>query len=493
MNLLDRAVGWFDPMAGLRRISARRAIEVQGRAYDAAKRDHRTASWQTPGSSSNAEAAASEEIVRNRSRDLVRNNGYALQVVETYADSVVGTGIVGAPTGLKGRNAKKVAADWRSWCETCDHDDDQDFNGLVWTATKGMAESGAAIIRFRRQRFDANTRIAPLKLQVLEPDFIDPLKDGTVAGGGFIDRGIEYDAEGRKVAYWLLPAHPGDVASWRTKTMVSERVPANEVVYLFNKLRPGQDRGMPILAPAIMTLQDLRSYFSAELVRKRTAACMVGFITTTDEDLQIGVDPDTQKGKRYGPQKQRMEPGMLTRAAVTAHVDEVRIVSETRIEEAISLLLDVEKTVVEGAGAVGLAALLPLKNGAARPEFAGRKIGVILTGGNIDPRFLANVILRNLARSGRIGRLAVLLNDRVGELAKIAEIFTRNGANIIEVSHQRIFGVLSAKGSEVEIEYEIRDKSALDGLMDDMDLAGYAYEVMTISGRRPGRSLRGRH
>jgi threonine dehydratase len=187
------------------------------------------------------------------------------------------------------------------------------------------------------------------------------------------------------------------------------------------------------------------------------------------------------------------EPGMLTRAAVALHVDEVRIVSETRIEEAISLLLDVEKTVVEGAGAVGLASLLPLKNGAFRPEFAGRKIGVILTGGNIDPRFLANVILRNLARSGRIGRMAILLDDKVGELAKLAEIFTRNGANIIEVAHQRIFGVLSAKGSQVEIEYEIRDKSALGGLMDDLDLAGYVYEVMTISGRRPGRSLRGRH
>jgi threonine dehydratase len=184
------------------------------------------------------------------------------------------------------------------------------------------------------------------------------------------------------------------------------------------------------------------------------------------------------------------EPGLLTRAAIIEHVDEVRVVSETRIEEAISLLLDIEKTVVEGAGAVGLATLLPLKNGASRPEFAGRKIGVILTGGNIDPRFLANVILRNLARSGRIGRVAVLMNDKVGELAKIAEIFTRNSANIIEVSHQRIFGVLSAKGSEVEIEYEIRDKDALEGLLTDLENAGYTYEVMTISGRRPGRSQR---
>ena len=187
------------------------------------------------------------------------------------------------------------------------------------------------------------------------------------------------------------------------------------------------------------------------------------------------------------------EPGMLTRAAVREFVDEMRIVSETRIEEAISLLLDIEKTVVEGAGAVGLATLLPAKNGAFRPEFAGRKVGVILTGGNIDPRFLANVILRNLARSGRIGRLAILLDDKTGELAKIANIFTRNGANIIEVSHQRIFGVLSAKSTETEIEYEIRDKDALEALLADLDAAGYVYEIMTISGRRPGRSLRARH
>ncbi|MET1755246.1 threonine ammonia-lyase [Novosphingobium sp. RD2P27] len=187
------------------------------------------------------------------------------------------------------------------------------------------------------------------------------------------------------------------------------------------------------------------------------------------------------------------EPGLLTRAAVMEHVDEMRVVSETRIEEAISLLLDIEKTVVEGAGAVGLAALLPAKNGAFRPEFVGRKIGVILTGGNIDPRFLANVILRNLARSGRIGRIAVLLDDKVGELSKLAGLFTRNGANIIEVSHQRIFGVLSAKSTETEIEYEIRDKDALEGLLLDLDEAGYAYEVMTISGRRPGRSLRARN
>jgi threonine dehydratase len=184
------------------------------------------------------------------------------------------------------------------------------------------------------------------------------------------------------------------------------------------------------------------------------------------------------------------DPGKNTRAVVMALVDEMRIVSEAIIEEAISLLLDVEKTVCEGAGAAGLACLLPVKNGAFRPEFAGKNIGVILTGGNIDPRFLANVILRNLARSGKIGRISVLLDDKVGALYELAGIFTRNGANIIEVSHQRIFGVLSAKSTQTEIEYEIRDASALDALLKEIESMGYAYEIMSISGRRGSRSLR---
>ena len=185
------------------------------------------------------------------------------------------------------------------------------------------------------------------------------------------------------------------------------------------------------------------------------------------------------------------DPGVLTRAVVMNLVDEMRIVSEARIEEAISLLLEIEKTVVEGAGAAGLATLLP-KLGQLRPEFRDRNVGVILSGGNIDQRFLANVILRNLARSGRIGRIRVLLDDRVGALYELAGIFTHNGANIIEVSHQRIFGVLSAKSTQAEIEYELRDPEARQSLLHEIDAAGYAYEEMTISGHRPSRSQRGR-
>lgn len=317
MNVLDRAISWFSPTAGVRRIGARRALALHERAYDAARKDQRTASWRATGDSANAEVGTSEEIVRNRSRSLRRDNGYAGQIIDTVADHVVGTGIVGAPTGIKGRNAKKVSEGWREWGEVCDFDDDHDINGLMWQAASGMLESGASIVRFRRQQFDGSVATAPLKLQVLEPDFIDVTKTSLITrGGALIDRGIEYDAEGRKIAYWLYPAHPGDVASFRVKSLESTRVPASELVYLYNKVRPGQDRGMPLLAPAVMTLRDLQGYFDAELTRKRIESCLAGFITSpADDDFAIGTDPKTGEALKlkYGKQIEKFEPGMMTR------------------------------------------------------------------------------------------------------------------------------------------------------------------------------------
>jgi lambda family phage portal protein len=311
MNWLDASIGWFSPQTAVKRIAARRALEIHERAYEAARLDHRTMGWHTSGASANAEVSSGEERVRNRSRDLIRNNGYALQIVETIADHVVGTGIVTAPIGLKGRNLRAVRDLWGRFVEECDFDNDQDLHGLCWGLEKGKCESGSAIIRFRRQAFDGKTKSAPLKLQVMEPDFIDLAKTDTVGQDGWIDRGIEYDGQGRRVAFWLLPAHPGDVASWRAKSMLSERVPAEELVYHFDKLRPGQDRGMPVLAPAIITLQDFKGYMAAELVRKRVAATQVGFITTTEDNILIGEKPSEKP--KYGPQVQKFEPGMFTR------------------------------------------------------------------------------------------------------------------------------------------------------------------------------------
>ncbi len=183
------------------------------------------------------------------------------------------------------------------------------------------------------------------------------------------------------------------------------------------------------------------------------------------------------------------EPGQFTRTIVgdPALVDEMRVVKEYAIEEAIGLLLDIEKTVVEGAGATGLAALLPPSNGAPRERFKAKRVGVILTGGNIDQRFLANVILRNLVRSGRIGRISVVLDDRAGALSKLAEIFTEHNANIIEVTHQRVFGNLSVKSTQTDIEFEVRDLKARDRLLTALEKAGYRFDLINLQGNKGDR------
>src|SRR5690606_14468584 len=140
------------------------------------------------------------------------------------------------------------------------------------------------------------------------------------------------------------------------------------------------------------------------------------------------------------------EPGIFTSRVILQVVDDIVLVGESHLEEAVSLLLQIEKTVVEGAGAAGLAAVL-----AHRERFAGKKVGLVLCGGNIDTRLLANVLLRDLARSGRLARLRISLQDRPGALLKVMHEFDAHNVNILEIYHQRIFTNLPAKGLITDI------------------------------------------
>jgi threonine dehydratase len=167
------------------------------------------------------------------------------------------------------------------------------------------------------------------------------------------------------------------------------------------------------------------------------------------------------------------EPGAITSRMVAALVDDIVLVSERSLEMAVSLLLQIEKTVVEGAGAAGLAALLQ------HPErFSGKTVGIVLCGGNIDTRLLANVLLRDLARSGRLARLRVRLQDQPGALYNVARIFDQQRVNIIEVYHQRVFTTLPAKGLITDIECEARDRAHLNRLIAALREAG--YETATV-------------
>ena len=170
------------------------------------------------------------------------------------------------------------------------------------------------------------------------------------------------------------------------------------------------------------------------------------------------------------------EPGGITSAMVAELVDDILLVSERALEEAVSLLLQIEKTVVEGAGAAGLAAVL------ANPErFRGKTVGIVLCGGNIDPRLLAYVLLRDLARSGRMARLRIRLQDQPGALYNVARIFEQQRVNILELSHQRIFTNLPAKGLSLDVECETRDRAHLDRLIAALKAADYLVTTVELA------------
>ena len=170
------------------------------------------------------------------------------------------------------------------------------------------------------------------------------------------------------------------------------------------------------------------------------------------------------------------EPGEFTSKIIESLVDDILLVSEAELEKSVSLLLQIEKTVVEGAGAAGLAAVL------AHPaRFAGKKVGLVLCGGNIDTRLLANVLLRDLAREGRLARLRITLQDRPGALYKVMHEFDAHSVNILEIYHQRIFTDLPAKGLVTDIECEARDREQLDKLVAALRAKGYSVSQVELN------------
>lgn len=167
-------------------------------------------------------------------------------------------------------------------------------------------------------------------------------------------------------------------------------------------------------------------------------------------------------------------PGELTAPIIAALVKDMLTVSEGRIEEAVALLVEIEKTVPEGAGAAGLAALLDYPD-----RFKGSHVGLVISGGNIDSLLLANVLQRSLIRTGRLSRLSIDLRDVPGELARVATIVAAAGANIVEVDHHRMWTDLNAKGAVLEVAIETRDRSHADAVADSLRSEGYVVRRKT--------------
>jgi lambda family phage portal protein len=276
MNWLDRAIEFVAPNFALRRATARLRID-EVRRYEGAALGRRTDGWLTQSTSANADLQRALPRLRDRHRDLVQNNGWIASAKLAIVTATVGHGIT---TKLKG--SKTAQKRWKKWSESteCDADGVQNWYGLQALAMGTVMESGECLVRRRWRRLSDGLTV-PLQLQVLEPDYLDHGKTEIYAAGGRVVQGVEFDAKGKRIAYWLYEDHPGDLVGRNT---VSKRVDARDVLHIYRRDRPGQVRGVPWGAPNIITVRDADDCEDAFLFRQKIANCQVGVISDKNAD-----------------------------------------------------------------------------------------------------------------------------------------------------------------------------------------------------------------
>ncbi|WP_374422734.1 phage portal protein [Paracoccus sp. (in: a-proteobacteria)] len=304
----DHAIATVAPRMAARRVMARQAFETLTRGYDGAARGRRTEGWRAPGSSADTEIGVAGALLRDRMRDLVRNNPHAAKAVAVLVNNIVGAGIM--PRAASGNEAldRTVDALFARWTAECDADGQLDFYGLQTLICREMVEAGEVLVR-RRLRRSSDGLPVPLQLQVLEADFLDATKSG-VLGGARLVQGIEFDAVGKRRAYWLHGEHPGDAWGAMQGGLGSRPVPATEIAHIYEKQRT-QARGVPWGAPVIRSLRDLDDYEVAELVRKKTEACVTA-IVFGDDEAQQGIAPSVVDAD--GNRVEQFEPGLIAYA-----------------------------------------------------------------------------------------------------------------------------------------------------------------------------------
>ncbi len=259
--------------------------------YDGVGSGRRALAWAPGNLGAVAALAYAQEDLRAKSRDLVRRNAWAAAGLDAFVANAIGTGI--KPQSMLGNRDLRETLHrlWWRWCEEADAANLTDFYGLQALACRALLEGGEVFVRLRYRRPEDGLAV-PLQLQVLEPEHVPVTLNRVTSNGNTIRCGIEFDALGRRVAYHVYRQHPNDAllaAGSGHGGNSTVRVPAAEMLHLFRPLRPGQIRGEPWLARALVKLHELDQYDDAELVRKKTAAMFAGFVTrVSPEDHLLG-------------------------------------------------------------------------------------------------------------------------------------------------------------------------------------------------------------
>ena len=244
-NWFDHAIAAVAPRAAARRVLARQAFETLTRGYDGAAKGRRTEGWRAPGTSADTEIGEAGALLRDRMRDLVRNNPHAAKAVAVLVNNIVGAGIMPRAASGNDKLDRKVDALFAQWSDTADADGQLDFYGLQTLICREMVEAGEVLVR-RRLRRAADGLAVPVQLHVLEADFLDATKSGSL-GTGRLVQGIEFDPVGKRRAYWLHAEHPGDAYGALQNGLRSRPVPASEIAHIYEKQRTQARGGLDAL------------------------------------------------------------------------------------------------------------------------------------------------------------------------------------------------------------------------------------------------------
>jgi lambda family phage portal protein len=310
--LFERLLAPIAPGWAAQRLAARAAYEMAARAYDAARATRATRNWIAGSNSAGEEIRPALSSLRNRSRELVRNNPWGAKIRRQLPAHLVGTGVTPRPTAGADRTRQRALAVWDAWSDATDIESGTGFAAQQALLAGTVVESGEALLLWTpdpRAPGGWTTR-------VMEPDYLDEhYNEPSRNGSGRIVNGIEFDAAGRRLAYHLWREHPGDMLFGGTRGLDRMRVDARFVDHVFEVLRPGQTRGVPWLAASALRLRGLDEYLESERWRKKVTAAFGVFLLTASGPAMSALGQQSTETGADGAQRgiETIAPGTIKR------------------------------------------------------------------------------------------------------------------------------------------------------------------------------------
>jgi lambda family phage portal protein len=261
-----------------------------GVSYESGAHSRRTARWHAPTTSPNTGMLGSLSTIRGRSRAAIRNDGFAEGIIDALVRNIIGTGILIRSTATDDAFRRQADALWTRWTLECDADGLLSWEGMEAAAVRAWLEGGEVFARLR-PRFASDGLSVPLQVQLIEPELCPHDYTLATGNGNIVRAGLEFSPIGRRVGVWFYSAWPGDFTNFDAITL--KRVPAELILQMYQPLRPGQLRGLPILTQALSRLFELDKFDDATLMRQQIANMFTGFVTRPQSGADALVNPLT--------------------------------------------------------------------------------------------------------------------------------------------------------------------------------------------------------